>query len=103
MPRARSSWIVASLLLACSTAAPTSSQPAPGSDPVAPGLRMPPAEAFVALADPSYGYASFCAGAPSQGEQAPDFELPTHTGETLRLHDALADGPVLLMVYRGFW
>ena len=36
-------------------------------------------------------------------DAAPDFELPTHTGETQKLSDALAEGPVVLMFYRGFW
>lgn len=37
------------------------------------------------------------------GATAPDFELPTATGGTLRLSDQLAEGPVVLSFYRGAW
>lgn len=33
------------------------------------------------------------------GEPAPDFELPRSPGETVRLHDELADGPVVLLFF----
>jgi len=34
---------------------------------------------------------------------APDFTLPDHTGEPVTLSTALANGPVLLVFYRGHW
>jgi hypothetical protein len=34
---------------------------------------------------------------------APDFTLPDHTGTPITLSAALADGPVLLVFYRGHW
>ncbi|WP_030338454.1 peroxiredoxin-like family protein [Streptomyces sp. NRRL S-1022] len=37
------------------------------------------------------------------GAQAPRFDLPTATGQTLALDDLLADGPVVLTFYRGAW
>jgi peroxiredoxin len=33
------------------------------------------------------------------GETAPDFELPIRGKETLRLSDALKNGPVILLTY----
>ena len=35
--------------------------------------------------------------------RAPDFAVVDHSGKTVRLHDALASGPVLLVFYRGHW
>lgn len=37
------------------------------------------------------------------GETAPLFELPNALGETIRLKDALNEGPVVLSFYRGQW
>ncbi|MEM1117764.1 MAG: peroxiredoxin-like family protein [Bacteroidota bacterium] len=37
------------------------------------------------------------------GAEAPDFALPGASGETVRLGDALAQGPVVLTFYRGAW
>jgi peroxiredoxin len=37
------------------------------------------------------------------GGTAPDFCLPTATGETACLRDFLAGGPVLVWFYRGHW
>jgi peroxiredoxin len=36
-------------------------------------------------------------------ERATDFELPDHQGRPWRLGDELAEGPVLLVFYRGDW
>jgi hypothetical protein len=36
-------------------------------------------------------------------DTATPFDLPSHLGRTIALHDALADGPVVLVFYRGFW
>lgn len=41
--------------------------------------------------------------APQRGQRAPDFELPDAQGRRLRLRDALADGAVVLVFYRGGW
>ncbi|HRG95686.1 MAG TPA: peroxiredoxin family protein [Polyangiaceae bacterium] len=35
--------------------------------------------------------------------RAPDFALPSHTGRTVALHDALRAGPVVVVFYRGQW
>ncbi|MGA6994016.1 MAG: redoxin domain-containing protein [Candidatus Deferrimicrobiaceae bacterium] len=37
------------------------------------------------------------------GERAPGFSLPNQVGETVRLADRLAAGPVVLSFYRGEW
>ncbi len=37
------------------------------------------------------------------GERAPDFALPNQRGETVRLGERLARGPVVLSFYRGVW
>ncbi|QBG49286.1 AhpC/TSA family protein [Verrucomicrobia bacterium S94] len=37
------------------------------------------------------------------GDVAPDFELMNASGEKVRLSDALKEGPVVLMWYRGGW
>ncbi|MBF8259891.1 MAG: alkyl hydroperoxide reductase [Actinobacteria bacterium] len=37
------------------------------------------------------------------GERAPDFALPNQRGETVRLSEQLARGPVVLSFYRGVW
>jgi hypothetical protein len=37
------------------------------------------------------------------GEPAPDFTLPNQRGESVRLADRLALGPVVLSFYRGVW
>jgi len=33
------------------------------------------------------------------GDTAPDFELPVHAKDTMRLSSALASGPVVLLTY----
>jgi hypothetical protein len=40
---------------------------------------------------------------PAVAERAPDFELPDHQGDRFSLGRALADGPILLVFYRGHW
>lgn len=37
------------------------------------------------------------------GSPAPDFALPDALGNPVRLHDLLAQGPVVLVFYRGAW
>ncbi len=37
------------------------------------------------------------------GDQAPDFSLPNANAETVRLSDVLAQGPVVVVFYRGAW
>ncbi len=43
------------------------------------------------------------AGAFAELERAPDFTLRDHLGNEFTLSKELADGPVLLVFYRGFW
>jgi len=43
------------------------------------------------------------AEAKSCGDRAPDFELANVRGSTLKIREALADGPVVLSFYRGSW
>ena len=38
-----------------------------------------------------------------KGDQAPDFELPSATGNTVRLSQRLERGPAVLSFYRGGW
>jgi peroxiredoxin len=38
-----------------------------------------------------------------EGETAPDFDLPSTAGDTVRLSERLHDGPVVLTFYRGGW
>jgi len=37
------------------------------------------------------------------GQRAPDFTLPNASGQSVRLADLLARGPVVLSFYRGRW
>ena len=39
----------------------------------------------------------------SEGDRAPDFSLPNAVGQSLRLSEVLARGPVVLSFYRGQW
>jgi peroxiredoxin len=39
----------------------------------------------------------------SEGDRAPDFTLPGATGDSVTLSDLTADGPVVLVWYRGGW
>ncbi len=39
----------------------------------------------------------------SVGDQAPDFRLPSATGASVSLGQALSQGPVVLVFYRGDW
>ena len=43
------------------------------------------------------------ANAKTTGDKAPDFELSNVRGGTLSIHNALAEGPVVLSFYRGSW
>ena len=42
------------------------------------------------------------AASPAVGDRAPDFQLTTVDGHTLRLSDAISKGPVVLLVLRGY-
>ncbi len=37
------------------------------------------------------------------GDTAPDFTLPDANGQTVALHDIIADGPAVIVWYRGGW
>jgi thioredoxin-dependent peroxiredoxin len=37
------------------------------------------------------------------GQLASEFELPDSTGATRGLSELTADGPVVLLFYRGYW
>ncbi len=39
----------------------------------------------------------------AQLEEAPDFTLADHTGQTVSLSELTPGGPVLLVFYRGYW
>lgn len=41
--------------------------------------------------------------APKVGEAFPEFALPNQNGETVRLSDLLAKGPVVVSFFRGLW
>lgn len=38
-----------------------------------------------------------------EGQQAPDFELPSTADRTVRLYDALEEGPAVIVFFRGPW
>jgi peroxiredoxin Q/BCP len=40
---------------------------------------------------------------PDIGQTAPDFTLPDSTGTPRRLSELAADGPLVLILYRGCW
>ena len=40
---------------------------------------------------------------PQVGETAPDFELPNCAGETRHLETLVAERPLILLFYRGYW
>lgn len=42
-------------------------------------------------------------GVPRVGDRAPDFTLPSQTGQPVALRDRLARGPVVLSFFRGRW
>ncbi len=39
----------------------------------------------------------------AQGVVAPDFALPSHDGASVSLSSLLADGPAVVIFYRGHW
>jgi peroxiredoxin len=46
---------------------------------------------------------NFAARAPKVGERAPSFVLPNQRGQMVALVELLANGPVVLIFYRGDW
>jgi len=40
---------------------------------------------------------------PDLGQPAPDFALPDETGRPRRLEALTAEGPLVLLFYRGHW
>jgi peroxiredoxin len=61
-----------------------------------------PLAAFDRDAD-AMGASGAFAGAPDVGAPAPSFTLPDARGGDVALSDLLADGPVVLVFYRGAW
>lgn len=53
-------------------------------------------------AAPFFSAATLPAAPPQVGEKAPDFTLSTPEGKTVRLSEAVAEAPVVLVVLRGF-
>ena len=51
----------------------------------------------------AYGGSSLAPDAMSIGEIAPDFRLPISGGDEYVLSDAVKDGPVAIIFYRGHW
>ena len=43
------------------------------------------------------------AGVPAVGEPMPEFNLESHSGEPVRSADLLAEGPLVVTFFRGFW
>lgn len=43
------------------------------------------------------------AAGPAKEAVAPSFELPDHRGNTVSLDRLRADGPAVVVFYRGFW
>jgi hypothetical protein len=39
----------------------------------------------------------------SIGQKFPDFELPDHCGETVKLSELVGKFPFILSFYRGYW
>ena len=74
----------------------------PTDAPSEPVADTPPAEAVVTDRDTVTAEVA-AAGALRAGDRAPDFALPDATGETVRLSELLAEGPVVLTFYRGAW
>lgn len=58
---------------------------------------------LVDITTDAYGAFSAAPNAPSIGDIAPDFSLPTTTGETFSLAEAVSAGEVAIVFFRGFW
>jgi hypothetical protein len=58
------------------------------------GLGLLLAAATVATAQPAL---------PEQGQAVPDFTLPVLDGEAVTLSERVAEGPVVLVFFRGVW
>lgn len=79
-------------------AAPDAAAPdAPGLDAAGPAVEAPSTDRDTVTAGMAAGSAL------REGDRAPDFALPDPSGETVRLSDRLAQGPVVLTFYRGAW
>lgn len=84
---------------------PTAAAPAVVPDGPAPPMYEPSSRspAPMSIADPAYGAFAGAPDAPGLGATLPDFEVALADGGTFSLEQARRAGPVLLMVYRGFW
>jgi peroxiredoxin len=66
--------------------------------------RLNPAEAGkVSLAEKHLAVSGLEQHAVQPGQLAPDFSLPDQSGRMVRLADQLAQGPVVLIFFRGGW
>ena len=99
---------------ACATATPeppthASAEAPDPRDMTRPGVAPPQykqsssSEAPMAITRNAYGAFRPTPNAPQLGDTAQDFVLPTSDGASFDLAQARADGPVLIMFYRGFW
>jgi hypothetical protein len=60
-------------------------------------------EAPVDITTDAYGAFNGAPDAPQVGDTLADFSLPKARGGTFKLSEALKDGPLLIMFYRGHW
>ncbi|MEM9620652.1 MAG: hypothetical protein AAF993_03325 [Pseudomonadota bacterium] len=65
-----------------------------------PSSRSP---AAIDITTSEYGYSATAPAALTIGDQAPDFTLARAGGGFIKLADARATGPVVLIFYRGHW
>ena len=60
-------------------------------------------QSVVRQTDPSDAQPPGRPNVPRVGAVAPDFRLPNTSRETRRLDDMVANRPVILVFYRGYW
>jgi hypothetical protein len=65
--------------------------------------RTPPPEIKKTMEEEESKLHGIAANAVKAGDQAPDFTLPSTSGEQFHLSEMLARGPVVLIFFRGSW
>jgi peroxiredoxin len=88
-----------------STTSPSTSL-APATDEMRAGLVGQVGQQILSVYDrdaEALGASDTFAGAPRAGDRAPAFRLPDARGGEVALAELLADGPVVLVFYRGAW